>query len=138
MTPPLPPDILAVINHLGQNARGYRPLDAGPDHPGRLKFTESDAFKSELMLRTFRWARDRVPASAFRQACLEAGLEASLSQEDTDKLTCYLQRRQNGKRLVQRATRFRRGATFDGVIRAAGLTDDDGSPSELGEPSEDW
>ena len=134
MKPPLPPDILAVINHLGQNARGYRPLNAGQEHPGRLKFTESDAFKSELMLRTSRWARDRVPTTAFRQACLEAGL----SQEDTDKLTGYLQRRQNGKRLVQRATRFRRGATFDGVIRAAGLADDDGSPSELGEPSEDW
>ncbi len=134
MTPPLPLDILAVINHLGQNARGYRPINAGPDHPGRLKFTEADAFKSELMLRTSRWAPDRVPSSAFRQACLEAGL----SQEDTDKLTGYLQRSQNGKRLVQRATRFRRGATFDGVIRAAGLTADDGRPSESGEPSEDW
>lgn len=99
-----------------------------------FKFTESDAFKSELMLRTSRWARDRVPASAFGRACLEAGL----SQEDTDKLTGSHQCRQNGKYLVQRTTRLRRGATFDGVIRAAGLMDDDGRPSELGEPSEGW
>ena len=134
MTAPLPPDILAVIDHFAGNARGYRPPNAGPDHPGTLKFTESDAFKSELMLRTSRWARDRVPVAAFRQACLDAGL----SQEDTDKLAGYLQNRQNGKRLVQRATRFRPGATFDGVIRAAGLPVDADGPSDLGVPSEDW
>lgn len=134
MTAPLPPDILAVINHFASNARGYRALNAGPDDPGRLKVTESDAFKSELMLRTSRWARDRVPVTAFRQACLDAGL----SQKDTDKVAAYLHRRQNGKRLVQRATRFRAGATFDGVIRAAGLPVDADGPSDLGVPSEDW
>jgi hypothetical protein len=47
---------------------------SGLDHPGRLKFTESRTFKSEPTLRTSRWARDRMPVAAFRQACLDAGL----------------------------------------------------------------
>jgi hypothetical protein len=121
----LPPDILVVIDYLAAMAS----RSTGK----RLDALESDGFKSELMLRTSRWRRDRVRPAAFSEACIAAGLRP----EDAAKLVDYLQKRQRGKRLQQRATHFRKGWTYDGVIRAAGLSSND-DDLDLGEPSEDW
>jgi hypothetical protein len=132
MTSPLPPDILVIVDWLAERARGYRLPHAGPNDPGRLQWREAHGFKSELMLRTARWSRERVPVAAFRQACLDA----NLSLEDTATLVGFLQQRQAGKQL--RPHRARKGWTYDRVIAAAGYPDDDDAPSDLGEPSEDW
>lgn len=67
MTPALPPDILAIIDWLVEQARAYR---------GRLQSLEANGFKSDLMLRPDRWLPDRVPPAAFRQACIGAGLSS--------------------------------------------------------------
>jgi hypothetical protein len=56
--------------------------------------------------------------------------------EDTAKLVDPLQRRQAGGRLVPK--RERKGWTYDRVIRAAGLPDDDDPAGQLGVPSENW
>jgi hypothetical protein len=120
----LPPDILAVIDYLADMA--------SRSTARRVDALESDGFKSELMLRTSRWRRDRVPPAAFSEACIAAGLRP----KDAAKLEGFLRKRQAGKRLVQRATHYRKGWTFDGVIRAAGLSPDD--DLDLGESSEDW
>jgi hypothetical protein len=53
------------------------------------------------------------------------------------KLVNYVQKRQREKPLQQRATHFRKGWTYDGVLCAAGLSADD-QDLDLGEPSEDW
>lgn len=120
----LPLDILAVIDHLADMAS----RSTGK----RLDALESDGFKSELMLRTSRWSRDRVRPAVFGAACIAAGLRP----QDAAKLVDCLRKRQDGRRLQQRATHFRKGWTFDGVIRLAGLSSDD--DCGLGVPSEDW
>lgn len=103
-----PPEILVSIDWLVRKANGYR---------GRLQSLEVHSFKSDLVERSGRWTRDRVPPAAFTAACTEAGL----APDNTAKLVEHLRNRQTGKRLV--VHRFRRKWTFDRLIAAAGLAD---------------
>lgn len=126
----LPPDILVIIDWLAEYARGYKLPHAGPDDPGRLQWREEHGFKSDLMLRTWRWHRDRVPLDAFRAACLSA----NLSEKDTATLVGHLHNRQLGRRLVP--NKARKDWTYDALIASKGLNPEE--QVDLGEPSEDW
>jgi hypothetical protein len=87
MASDLPADIQAVIAWLVVQAKSYKSIVDGTPS---LQPREVEGFKSDLMLRTWRWHRDRVPLSAFSADCISAGLPP----EDTAKLVDPLQRRQ--------------------------------------------
>ena len=123
MTSGLPPDIQAIIAWLVDMAKGYKGIVDGTPN---LQAREVEGFKSDLMLRTWRWHRDRVPPSVFNGECIKAGL----TPMDSAKLVDPLRRRQAGRRLVPR--RERRGWTYDRVIDAADLSAEDDLAGEIG------
>jgi hypothetical protein len=125
MASALPPSILAIIDWLVSEATRY---------DGKLHGFEKEQFISDLMERTYQWRRDRVPPAAFSEACISAGL----FRVDTEELVGYLRERQDGKQLVLREGSPRKGWTFDGVLKAAGISPDDDDELDIGEPSENW
>ena len=88
--PQLPPDILAVIDHLVERANAYKSIVTGEP---RLQIREIQAFKSELMERTSRWHHDRVTPAAFSAECIAKGLPP----ENAATLAGHLRSRQAGK-----------------------------------------
>jgi hypothetical protein len=127
--PELPPDILAIIKWLARKADGYKSIATGEP---RLQSPEINGFKSDLMLRTHRWGRHRVPPATFSAVCIAAGLAA----DNTATLVEHLRNRQAGKQL--RPNRFRKGWTYDGVVRAAGLPEDPDDSLGHADASRDW
>ncbi|WP_445161426.1 hypothetical protein ACTXG5_25470 [Mycobacterium sp. Dal123C01] len=125
----LPPDILAVIDHLVERASAYRSIVTGEP---RLQIREIQAFKSELMERTSRWHHDRVTPAAFSAECIAKGLRP----ENAATLAGHLRSRQAGKAF--RPRRERKGSNYDGVIRAEGLPVDLHENLDTGDPSEEW
>lgn len=113
--PELPPDILAIIRWLARKADGYKSIATGEP---RLQSLEINGFKSDLMLRTYRWGRDRVPPATFGAVCIAEGLAI----DNTATLVEHLRNRQAGKQL--RPNRFRKGWTYDSVVRAANVPED--------------
>ncbi|MGY4708474.1 hypothetical protein ACXDF8_02720 [Mycolicibacterium sp. CBM1] len=130
MADELPPDILVIIDYLAEEASHYKRINARPGDPGRLHWQEEHEFKSDLMKRGERWARDRVPLQLFRDACLAANLD----ETDTKKLADHLAKRQAGKRLV--VDRARKGFTFDRILELHGQDPD--ADLDMGKPSEDF
>lgn len=130
MADELPPDILVIIDYLAEEASHYKRIHAKPGDPGRLHWQEEHEFKSDLMERGDRWARDRVPLRLFRSACLAANLD----ETDTKTLTDHLAKRQAGKRLV--VHRARKGFNFDRIVELRGPNPD--ADLDIGEPSEDF
>lgn len=128
-TPDLPPDILAVIDHLVERANAYKSIATGvPD----LQRREIQQFKSDLMERSSRWHHDRVKASVFSAECIAKGLSA----EDAATLAGLLRARHAGKGF--RPDKNRKGYTFDGVIRLAGIPEDLHENLGIGDPSEEY
>jgi len=126
MASDLPADIQAVIAWLVVQAKSYKSIVDGTPS---LQPREVEGFKSDLMLRT---CGGIVIGCRSLRSAQTASVPVCLPRTPPNWLIPCKGVRQ----LVPQSER--EGWTYDDVIRAAGLPDDDDPTGQLGVPSEQW